>query len=151
MEVILKKPVINLGDQDDVVKVKAGYARNYLIPQGLAMLATSSAKRALEEKKRQAAHKQDFLLQQAQELADNLTALTVKIETLAGVDGKLFGSVTPIAFANKLKDAGFDIDRRQISFSSDIKELGEYVAIVHLSKHVKAEIPFAVINQQAEA
>lgn len=149
MEVILKKPVINLGDQDDVVKVKPGYARNYLIPQGLAMLATASAKRALEEKKRQAAHKQDFLLQQAQELADKLSALKVTISTLVGQDGKLFGSITPLAFANKLAELGFEIDRRQISFPEDMKEVGEYVAIVHLSKQVKAEIAFAIVGQGA--
>lgn len=149
MEVILKKPVINLGDQDDVVKVKPGYARNYLIPQGLAMLATASAKRALEEKKRQAAHKQDFLLQQAQELADKLSALKVTISTLVGQDGKLFGSITPLAFANKLTELGFEIDRRQISFPEEMKEVGEYVAIVHLSKQVKAEIPFAIVGQDA--
>lgn len=147
MEVILKQPVRNLGDQDDVVKVKPGYARNYLIPQGLAMLATESAKRALEEKKRQAAHKQDFLQQQAQELADKLQESKVEIITLAGADGKLFGSVTSLQIANKLKDQGFDIDRKSITID-DIRQTGEYVAVVHLHKPIKAEVPVIVTRKE---
>ncbi|MEL6589966.1 MAG: 50S ribosomal protein L9 [Bacteroidota bacterium] len=147
MEVILKQPVRNLGDQDDVVKVKPGYARNFLIPQGLAIMATESAKRALEEKKRQASHKQEFLQSQAQEKADQLGGLELKIETLAGADGKLFGSVTSLQIANKLKEQGFDIDRKTIIIE-DIRETGSYVAEVRLHKLVKAEIPVEVFRKE---
>ncbi|MEL7339401.1 MAG: 50S ribosomal protein L9 [Bacteroidota bacterium] len=147
MEVILKQPVRNLGDQDDVVKVKPGYARNFLIPQGLAVMATESAKRALEEKKRQASHKQEFLQSQAQEKADQLGGLELKIETLAGADGKLFGSVTSLQIANKLKEQGFDIDRKTIIIE-DIRETGSYVAEVRLHKMVKAEIPVEVFRKE---
>ena len=107
MEIILKQPVRNLGDVDDVVKVKSGYARNFLIPQGLAVMATASAKKAMEEKKRQASHKVEFVKQQATDEAAKLDGLKLSIETLAGADGKLFGSVTNIQIANKLKERGF--------------------------------------------
>ncbi|MEO1588173.1 MAG: 50S ribosomal protein L9, partial [Bacteroidota bacterium] len=106
MEVILKQPVNNLGDQDDIVKVKPGYARNYLIPQGMAILATASAKKALEEKKRQASHKYEFIKQQAEAEAEKLNGVNLVIQTLAGADGKLFGSVTTLQLANKLKEQG---------------------------------------------
>jgi large subunit ribosomal protein L9 len=147
MEVILKQPVRNLGEQDDVVKVKPGYARNYLIPQGLAMLATESAKRALEEKKRQAEHKQSFLQAQAQEIADQLADTKIEIATLAGADGKLFGSVTSIQIAHKLKEQGFEIERKQITLD-DIRETGEYVATIHLHKAVKAEVDVIVTRKE---
>jgi large subunit ribosomal protein L9 len=147
MEVILKQPVKNLGDQDDVVKVKPGYARNYLIPQGLAMLATESAKRALEEKKRQAEHKQSYLQAQAQEIADKLADTKIEIETLAGADGKLFGSVTSIQIVNKLKEQGFEIERKQITLD-DIRETGEYEALIHLHKAVKARVAVIVTRRE---
>lgn len=147
MEVILKQPVRNLGEQDDVVKVKPGYARNYLIPKGLAMLATESAKRALEEKKRQAEHKQSFLQAQAQEIADQLADTKIEIATLAGTDGKLFGSVTSIQIANRLKEQGFEIERKQITLD-DIRETGEYIATIHLHKAVKAEVDVIVSRKE---
>lgn len=147
MEIILKQPVRNLGDQDDIVNVKSGYARNYLIPQGLAMMATTSAKKALTEKKRQAEHKQDYLRQQSQELADQLNALKLVIETLAGQDGKLFGSVTSLQVANRLNEKGYDIDRKRITLD-DIRETGEYTATIHLHKQVKAEVAIEVIRKE---
>jgi len=147
MEVILTQPIRNLGDKDDVVKVKPGYARNYLIPQGLAVMATASNRKALEEKKRQASHKQEHIKQQAEDLASQLSGLKIKIETLAGTDGKLFGSVTAIQIANRLKDKGFDIERKTITIE-DIRETGEYVAIVHLHKEVKAEIDIEVTRKE---
>ena len=148
MEVILKQPIRNLGDQDDVVKVKPGYARNYLIPQGLAVLATASSKKALEEKKRQAAHKQEFVKQQAEEEAAKLEGLKITIETLAGADGKLFGSVTGIQLVNKLKELGHEIDRKTLTFE-DIRTTGEYTATVHLHKEVKAEIQIEVLRKES--
>ena len=147
MEVILKQPVRNLGDQDDVVKVKPGYARNYLIPQGLAILATASNKKALDEKKRQASHKVEFLRKQAQDKADELNGLRLTIETLAGADGKLFGSITPLQISNRLKDKGYDIDRKTITLD-DIRSVGEYVALIHLHKEVKAEVEIEVIKKE---
>lgn len=148
MEVILKQPIRNLGDKDDVVKVKPGYARNYLIPQGLATVATASAKRALEEEKRQASHKLEFVKQQAVDQAEKLTSAKIVIETLAGNDGKLFGSVTTLMIASKLKEQGFEIDRRSITIE-DIRSTGEYAATVHLMKEVKAEVPVEVVAKEA--
>lgn len=148
MEVILKQLVAHLGDQDEVVKVKPGYARNYLIPQGLAYLATPSAKKALEEKKRQASHKKEFVINQAQELADQLNEQKIVIETLAGVDGKLFGSVTALMIAQALKDKGFEIDRRKLTFE-DIRTTGEYSATVHLHKEVKATVGIEVLRKES--
>ncbi|MEM6263313.1 MAG: 50S ribosomal protein L9, partial [Bacteroidota bacterium] len=133
MEVILIQPVRNLGDVDDIVKVKPGYARNYLLPQGYAIMATPTNIKVVEERKRQAEHKQEFVQQQAQEVADKLADVKLTIETLAGGDGKLFGSVTALQIANKLKEKGFDIDRRKITLD-DIRQTGEYTAIIHLHK-----------------
>ena len=147
MEVILKQPVRNLGDADDVVKVKNGYARNYLIPQGLAVMATASAKKAMEEKKRQAAHKVEFVKQQALEEAEKLANLKVTIETLAGADGKLFGSVTNIQIANKLSELGHDIDRKTITVE-DIRTTGEYTATIHFHKEVKADVTIEVTRKE---
>lgn len=144
MEVILKQPIRNLGDKDDVVKVKPGFARNYLIPQGLAAVATSSAKKVLEEEKRQASHKLEFVRQQAADLAEKLAGTKIVIETLAGKDGKLFGTVTTLMLSTKLKEQGFDIDRKSITIE-DIRATGEYTATIHLMKEVKAEVPVEVI------
>ncbi len=148
MEIILKQPIRNLGDKDDVVKVKPGYARNFLIPQGLAVVATDSAKRALTEEKRQASHKESFVKQQATDLAAKLAAVKITIETLAGNDGKLFGSVTTLMIATKLKEEGFDIDRKAITIE-DVRAVGEYSATVHLHKEVKAQVPVEVVAKEA--
>ncbi|WNJ16719.1 50S ribosomal protein L9 [Pontibacter sp. G13] len=147
MEVILKQPVINLGDKDDLVKVKPGYARNFLIPQGYAILATASAKKELAEKKRQAGHKQEFIKQSAEEEGAKLEQVSLAIETLAGADGKLFGSVTTIQIANHLKEKGFDIDRKQITVD-DIRTTGEYTAQIHLHKEVKVAVKIEVTRKE---
>lgn len=147
MEIILKQPVKNLGDKDDVVKVKPGYARNYLIPQGMAIMATSSAKKELAEKIRQRSHKLEFIKNQATEEAEKLNGLKLTIETLAGADGKLFGSVTALQIANKLKESGFEIDRKTITLD-DIRNTGEYTAIIHLHKEVKAEVEIEVTRKE---
>lgn len=148
MEIILKQPIKNLGDTDDVVKVKSGYARNFLIPQGMAILATASNKKVVAEKKRQASHKQEHIKQQAQEIADSLMGTKITIETLAGADGKLFGSVTALQIANKLKEKGFEIDRKVITLD-EIRNLGDYEAIVHLHKEVKATLNIEVVSKDA--
>ena len=148
MEIILKQYIKNLGEKDDVVTVKDGYARNYLIPQGMAILATKSAKKMVEETLRQRAHRQEHLKNEAQALADQLEAVNIIVETLAGQDGKLFGSVTSLMVANQLKEKGFDIDRKQISFESDIKSTGEYAATISLHKEVKASITIEVVAKE---
>ena len=147
MQVILIQSVRNLGEVDDVVKVKPGYARNYLIPKKLAVLATSSALKSLAEKQKQAAHKQEFIKEQAAEQAERLGDVKILIETLAGADGKLFGSVTPLMVANQLKEKGFEIDRRKISLE-DIRSTGEYTATIHFHKDVKTDIAIEVIKAE---
>lgn len=147
MEVILKQPVKNLGDANDIVTVKPGYARNFLLPKGMALLATPSNRKIVEENKRQAAHKQVFITKQAQELAAQLNEVTLDIDTLAGADGKLFGAVTNLQIAAKLKEKGFEIDRKIITVD-DIHSLGEYEATVHLHKEVKATVKLNVRRRE---
>lgn len=148
MEIILKQPVRNLGDAGDVVNVKAGYARNYLIPKGFAVMATESAKRDLEVRVQQAAHKQEYIKQQAEEEAAKLEGLEVTIETLAGADGKLFGSVTAIQVASRLKEKGYEVDRKSITLD-DIRHTGEYTATIHFHKEVKTEIGINVVRKES--
>jgi large subunit ribosomal protein L9 len=147
MEVILKQPVRNLGDTDDLVKVKPGYGRNYLIPQGIAVLATAGNKRALEEKKKQASHKQTHLLDYARQMADKLGSVTLTVEALAGADGKLFGSVTSMVLATKLAEAGYEVDRKHFTHD-DMRHLGDYTLTVHLHREVKATIPVSIVRKQ---
>jgi large subunit ribosomal protein L9 len=145
MEVILKQYVKGLGDKNDLVTVKAGYGRNYLIPQGLAMIASTTNRKILDENIRQSSHRQEKLMQDAHRMAEGLKEMKLVIETLAGADGKIFGSVTPLQFSNRLKELGFDVDRRRISFDTDIKNLGSYVAQVALHKELIIEVPFEVV------
>ena len=148
MEVILKQPVRNLGDADDVVKVKNGYARNYLIPQGLAVMATAAAKKAMEEKKRQAAHKVEFVKKQALEEAEKLANLKVIIETLAGADGKLFGSVTSTNIVESLKEQGFEVDKSMIRMpQGQLKQVGDYPIKVVLYGDISAQITVSVLGE----
>jgi large subunit ribosomal protein L9 len=147
MEIILTQFVKNLGEKDDVVKVKPGYARNFLIPQGMALLATATNRKILEEKKRQAAHKIEFVRLKAQEFADKLAGTRVIIETLAGADGKLFGSVTALMIAQQLNEKGFEVDRKMITFD-DIRQTGEYTATIHFHRDVKAEIEIEVTRKE---
>lgn len=145
MEVILKQPVNKLGDVGDVVKVKAGFARNYLIPKGIAEMATANRLKAWKESKRQAEHKQEFLIEKAQTLATKMGEAKILIRTLAGKEGKLFGSVTALMVANKLKEQDFNVDRRKITLD-DIRSTGEYVATIHLHKEVKAKVNIVVLS-----
>ncbi|MCE2713356.1 MAG: 50S ribosomal protein L9 [Cryomorphaceae bacterium] len=148
MEVILKKNVDKLGYANEIVKVKPGYGRNFLIPQGYAILATASAKKAHEEVMRQKAHKETKLLAEAQELAGKLEALTVTIETKAGENGKIFGSVNTVQLSEALKKAGFDIDRKSLKIKDEpIKEVGTYQAEVNLHKGVKPVFNFEVVGE----
>ena len=147
MEIILKQDVQGLGYKNDLVKVKPGYGRNFLIPNGLALMATDSNKRMLAENIRQAAHKAEKLKQDAESLAQKIGDLTVEIGTKAGESGKIFGAVTGIQVADVLKAKGFDVDRKRVTFKTQPKELGEYKAILDLHKEVKHEITIKVIAE----
>lgn len=147
MEVILKQDIKKLGEKDDIVTVKPGYGRNYLIPQGFAVLATESAKKVLAENIRQAQFKQDKIKKDATELAAKLEGLKLTIGAKAGETGKIFGSVNSIQIAEALKKQGFEVDRRRITFDQDPKVLGEYVANLNLHKEVKVQVPFEVVAE----
>lgn len=147
MEVILKQDIKKLGEKDDVVSVKPGYGRNYLIPQGFAVLATESAKKVLAENIRQAQFKQDKIKKDATELAAKLESVKLTIGAKAGETGKIFGSVNSIQIADALKQRGFDVDRRRITFEEEPKVLGEYVANLNLHKEVKVQVPFEVVAE----
>lgn len=146
MKVILKDFVKGFGEKNDIVEVKNGYGRNYLIPQGLATIATSSAIKMAQENVRQAAHKQEKIKADAQAIADKLAGLKLIVPTKAGSNGKIFGSVTTIQLAQSLSDRGFDIDKRKIS-APDMKNLGEYKASVGLHKDVTVEIDVEVTQE----
>jgi large subunit ribosomal protein L9 len=146
MEIILKEYVKGLGEKNEIVTVKNGYGRNYLIPQGLAAIATSSTKKMAAENMKQAAHKLAKVKQDAEAIAEKLNGLKLTIPTKAGSNGKIFGSVTTIQIASQLKEQGFDVDKRKIT-ASDIKELGSYKANVGLHKEVEVEIDIEVIQE----
>ena len=150
MEIILLASVRNLGDKDDVANVKPGYANNYLIPQGLAIAATKTNKKIVAENLRQAEHRQEKIKEEARKLAELLSSLTLKVQTLVGKEGKIFGSVTPIQIGNMLKEKGFDIDRRKITIPDEIKSVGEYTATISLHREVKAEVKFEVLERTSE-
>ncbi len=147
MEVILKLDIPGIGYKYDTVSVKPGYGRNFLIPQGQAILANKSNRKMIDENIRQAAHKAEKMKNDAQELANGLEALTIKIGTKAGENGKIFGAVTSNQVAEIFKTNGFDVDRRRISFKGEIKTVGEYEATVDLHREVKAVINFSVVAE----
>ncbi|MFM7195039.1 MAG: 50S ribosomal protein L9 [Bacteroidota bacterium] len=147
MEVILKQDVQGLGYKNDLVKVKPGYGRNYLIPNGFALMATESNKKMLAENTRQAAHKAAKVKQDADTLAEKIGDLTVEIGTKAGESGKIFGAVTGIQVSEALKAKGFEVDRKRVSFKTQPKELGDYIAILDLHKEVKHEIKVKVVAE----
>jgi large subunit ribosomal protein L9 len=148
MEVILKANIEKLGAKDEIVKVRPGYARNYLIPRGYAIAATESAKKVLSENLRQRAHKETKILAEAQDIANQLSSLDLKIGTKASETGKIFGSVNTIQIAEALGKAGFSIDRKSISINEEhIKMLGTYEAKVKLHKEVSALLKFEVIAE----
>jgi large subunit ribosomal protein L9 len=148
MEVILKTDVAKLGHKDEIIEVKPGYGRNYLIPQGIAILATPSAKKVLAENMRQRAHKLEKIKQDAVELAAKMEGLKLTIGAKASTTGKIFGSVNTIQIAEALKGAGFDIDRKIILIKDEaIKELGSYTATVKLHREVKVDIAFDVVAE----
>ncbi len=146
MEVILKEDVKGLGYKNDVVVVKPGYGRNYLIPQGLALMASASNKKVAAENIKQAAHKAEKLKNDALALGERLSTVSLVIKAKAGESGKIFGSVTAQQIVEVLKEKGFEIDRRRVSFKGEVKNIGSYIAVIDLHKEVKQEINFSVVQ-----
>jgi large subunit ribosomal protein L9 len=144
MEIILKQDVQGLGYKNDVVKVKPGYGRNFLIPNGVALIANASNKRMVEENVRQMAHKAAKIKDEAVALAAKIGDMTVELKTKAGETGKIFGAITVLQVSDALKAKGFDVDRKKIFFKEQPKQLGDYVASLDLHKEVKHEIKVKV-------
>jgi large subunit ribosomal protein L9 len=147
MEVILKQDVQGLGYKNDVVKVKPGYGRNFLIPQGIALIANESNKKMIAENTKQAAHKAAKIKQEAEAIAQKVGELTIEIKTKAGESGKIFGAVTALQIADALKAKGFDIDRKRVILKETPKQLGSYHATLDLHKEVKHEITVNVVGE----
>ena len=147
MQVILKQDIAGLGYKNDTVDVKPGYGRNYLIPQGYAIIANNSNSKMIAENIKQAAHKAEKLQKDAEELAKSIGDLTIELGTKAGESGKIFGAITTNQVSEALKAKGFDIDKKKISFSQNIKDLGEYKATLDLHKEVQHEISIKVIAE----
>lgn len=148
MNVILKQDLPNLGHRDDIVTVKDGYARNYLIPKGYAINATPEARKVHEEILRQRAHKEEQLKQTALEMAEKLKLVSLTIGAKTSTKGKIFGSVNTIQIAEALQEKGFELDRKDISIKNDlIKEIGSYSATVKLHKEVHVDIPFEIVSE----
>ncbi|HPQ09255.1 MAG TPA: 50S ribosomal protein L9 [Bacteroidia bacterium] len=149
MEIILQQDVPNLGYKHDVVNVKPGYARNFLIPKGLAIEATESAKKMNVEIVKQKQHKEEKLRKEAQDTATKLSTTIVKVFTKAGESGKIFGSVTTIQIAQALQEQGFNIDRKSIILAEEqIKTLGTYKAKIKVYKDISTEITFEVAEEK---
>lgn len=146
MEIILKEDVMGLGYKNDIVTVKAGYGRNYLIPTGKAVIASPSAKKVLAEDLKQKAHKLEQIKKDAQAVADKLAGVSLTISTKVSATGAIYGSVNSLHIAEELGKLGFDIDRK-IVIVKDVKEVGSYVATVKLHKEVSVEIPFEVVAE----
>lgn len=150
MEVILKEDVINLGYKDDIVNVKRGYGRNYLIPIGKAVIATESARKVLAENLRQRAHKLAQIKANAEELAAKINDITLTIKAKTSSTGTIFGSVNNIQVAEELAKLGHEVDRKIIVIKDNIKEVGTYTAVVKLHKEVSATINLNVVSENNE-
>ncbi|MBK9391548.1 MAG: 50S ribosomal protein L9 [Bacteroidetes bacterium] len=148
MEIILIQDVNKLGQKDDIVNVKDGYGRNFLIPRGFAVAASASAKKMHAENLRQRAHKEEKIKVAAQEIANKLEGVKIIVGAKTSTSGKIFGSVNTIQIAESLKEKGFDIDRKNITLPLDqIKEVGSYKAVVKLHRDVKVEIEFEIVGE----
>ena len=148
MQVILKDDVVNLGYKDDIVHVKDGYGRNFLIPQGKAVIASESARKVLAEVLKQRAHKIAKIKEEAEALAEKMKGVSLTIGAKTSSTGTIFGSVTNIQIAEELAKLGFEIDRKIIRIKEDaVKEVGSYNATVRLHKEVSVEIPFEVVSE----
>lgn len=150
MEIILKQDIKGLGLKDDIVKVKDGYANNFLIPRGMAVPATTSNKKVLAENLRQVALKQEKIKAIAQEKAAKLEGISVQIVALTGEDGRIFGSVTTNQIAEALKNKGIEVDRRRIIIDDEIKFIGTYTATINLHREIKVKIGLEIVKKDKE-
>ena len=146
MEIILKEDVVNLGYKNDIVTVKSGYGRNYLIPTGKAVIASPAAKKMLAEELKQRAHKLEKIKKDAEAVAESLKDVSLTIATKVSATGTIFGSVSNIQIAEELAKLGHNVDRK-IIFVKGVKEVGSYTATVKLHKEVSVEIPFEVVAE----
>ena len=146
MEIILKEDVVNLGYKNDIVTVKSGYGRNYLIPTGKAVIASPAAKKMLAEELKQRAHKLEKIKKDAEAVAEALKEVSLTIATKVSATGTIFGSVSNIQIAEELAKLGHNVDRK-IIFVKGVKEVGSYTATVKLHKEVSVEIPFEVVAE----
>ena len=149
MELILIEDVAGLGYKNDIVSVKKGYGRNYLIPQGKAVIASESARKVLAENLKQRAHKLAKIKADAEELAAKLAPVALTIATKVSATGTIFGAVNNIQIAEALAKLGYEIDRKTIVVKETVKEVGSYTATVKLHKEVSVEIPFEVVAEEA--
>lgn len=148
MDIILKQDIPNLGHKDDIITVKDGYARNFLIPKGMAVNATASVKKMHKEILKQRSHKEEQIKLEAEGIADKMKDIKLTIGAKTSTKGKIFGSVNTIQLAEALKDEGFEIDRKDITIKEElIKEVGSYTATVKLHKEVMVEIPFEIFAE----
>lgn len=148
MEIILKQDIPQIGHKDDLITVKPGYGRNYLIPKGYAILATTTAKKVHAENMKQRAHKEEKIKNEAFEIAKKLENKELKIGAKTSSTGKIFGSVTEIQIAEAINANGFEIDRKSITLKDEsIKEVGKYTATVKLHREVEFEINFEVVSE----
>ena len=147
MEIILKEDVASLGYKDEIVTVKDGYGRNFLIPQGMAVIASTAAKKVLAENQKQRAHKLAKIKQDAQDLADKLDGISLIIGAKTSSTGTIFGSVSNIQIAEELAKQGFAVDRKLIYLKEPVKEIGNFCAQVRIHKDISVEIPFEVISE----
>jgi large subunit ribosomal protein L9 len=147
MEIILKEDVTSLGYKDDVVTVKSGYGRNFLIPQGKAIIASESAKKVLAENLKQRAHKLAQMKKDAEAMAATMNGVSLTIGAKVSSTGKIFGSIGAIQVAEGLAKAGFEVDRKAIVIKEAVKEVGNHVAVLKLHREVAVEIPFEVVAE----
>ena len=147
MEVILTQNIQGLGYKNDTVKVKPGYGRNYLIPQGFAIIANNSNSKKVQEEIKQASHKAEKRKNDALALAQSIGEIVLRVGAKVGESGKIFGAVTTLQISDLLAEKGFEIDRKQITFPEQPKEVGEYVALLDFHKEVKHEVKFEVVPE----
>jgi large subunit ribosomal protein L9 len=147
MEVILKDDVKGLGFKNDIVEVKPGYGRNYLIPQGIAVMADKTNKKIVAENIRQASHKAEKIKLDAQAIADQIGDQIFELPAKVGESGKIFGAVTTTQLSEALRAKGIEVDRKKISFDQEVKSAGEYTASVALHKEVKHSVRFNVVAE----
>jgi large subunit ribosomal protein L9 len=147
MEIILKTDIKGLGYKNDLVEVKPGYGRNYLIPQGFAVLATGSNKKILAENIKQAAHKAEKIKTEAENIAAKIAEMTLEIKAKIGESGKIFGKVTTLQISDALATQGIDIDRKKLSINGPVDGAGEFSADVDLHREVKTKIKFVVVGE----